>query len=191
MQPVDESVPEYDLPFSRQTLAGILSVLMLVSPIFGVLQASMSHLFFVVYAPTWMFSPSPYMPFYISPFSLLTNFPFYGFKIVFIYFIYKCYSADKTKKTTIRVGIFSELIPFFIFMLPYLIIALISPYPASPPLVIPIPILFVLGYVILKTWPPPEPAAWIASDTEQMWWDREESESSSESKDDDIWPSMA
>jgi hypothetical protein len=169
-------------------MAGILSVVMLVSPIFVVLQAQMGHLLLVVYAPTWMFSPSPYMPFYISPFLLLTNFPLYGFKIVFVYFIYKCYSADKTKKTTIRVGILSEITPVLIFMLPYLIIMLISPYPASPPFVIPIPILFILGYVILKKWPPPEPATWIESDTEQMWWDREESEPPSESKDEDIWP---
>lgn len=188
MQSADNSATRHDLPVSQQTMAAILLIVMLLSPILVAFTAFIDGFRLVIYAPTWILVIGTWPYFLISPLVLLSNFAFYGLKIIFVYFVHKSYSAEKTKKTTIRIGILSELVPFLFMMAPGLIMALFYPYGASIPFVVPVPIVLLLGYLVLRTWPPPATPAWIESDNEQMWWDKAETEETTEPEQEDVWP---
>ncbi len=168
-------------------MAAILLIVMLLSPIFVAFTVYIAGFTLAVYAPTWILEIGSYSYFFINPIVLLSTFPFYGLKVIFIYFVYKCYSAEKTRKTTIRVGILSELVPFLFMMAPIIIIALFYPYGTGIAF-IPVPTVLLFGYMILRTWPPPATPTWIESDTEQMWWEKGETEEIREPVEGKVWP---
>ncbi len=187
MQSVDNSAYRHDLPVSQQTMAAILLVVMLLSPMFIVFTVYIGGSTLSIYAPTWILALGSYSYFYINPIMLLSNFPLYGLKVIFIYFVHKCYSVEKTRKTTIRVGILSELLPFLFMMAPTIIMVLFYPCGTNFAF-IPVPIVLLLGYLVLRTWPPPATPTWIESDNEQMWWEKEETEEITEPEQEDVWP---
>lgn len=168
-------------------MAAILLIVMLLSPMSIAFTAYIGGFSLTIYAPTWILATGSYSYFFINPIVLLSTFPFYGLKVIFIYFVYKCYSAEKTRKTTIRVGILSELLPLLFMMAPIIIIVLFYPYGINSAF-IPVPIVLLLGYLILRTWPPPATPTWIESDTEQMWWEKEETEEIRGPVQEDVWP---
>jgi len=111
--------------------------------------------------------------FNFSPSWFLASLPYAFVRYIFVYMMYRFYTGKATRRRTIMTGIVSELplpVLFLITMIPML---LFSP-PGMGfyfPIFIPVPILFVVGYAIIRFRPPPEEEVWIDREAATQWWD--------------------
>jgi hypothetical protein len=92
--------------------------------------------------------------------------------------IHRLYKGKTTRKRAIIVGIAAELQVNTIFCIPYLIMLLLNPYSTFYyPMMIPIPLLLILGVILFRVSPPPgEPSVWRDDDKEGYWWGKSEDE---------------
>jgi len=118
-----------------------------------------------------------YGSFYFSILNFIVGLPFMFFRIVFVYYIYKYYLRNATLKRVIIVGILSE-VQFSLFGLVFLLNAIVNPY-ITIIFSVPIPILFIVGLLIIRTFPRPEgTSVWTKSKESNDWWEEEQKETS-------------
>lgn len=102
----------------------------------------------------------------------LVGFPFMFLRLVFVYQVYKYYLGTTTKKRVVITGILAEL-QFALISLAIIPIGLSSPGIAAI-LSIPIPILLVVGFLMLRYIPKPKGTSeWTELDEDKDWWDKE------------------
>jgi hypothetical protein len=92
-----------------------------------------------------------------------------GLRPVFVGMIHRFYKGKNTRKSEIIVGIAAELQSVTMFYIPFLIMVLLNPYdPFYYPIVIPIPLLLILGVILFTISPPPgEPSIWLDDDMDE------------------------
>ncbi len=144
-----------------------------------------------VMAMTWMMFIDPYSVNWMNdPLILMVGIPTAFLRLVFGYMVVRAYQGKTTKRRAIIAGIASELQVAVIFYVPMVLFQLLSPYPQGYyPIVLPIPVLLILGLGIMRIWPPSgEPTTWTDDDSQGHWW-----ESSTETADNrvmlsrDVW----
>jgi hypothetical protein len=105
-----------------------------------------------------------------TPLMFIGNLPITFLRIVFVYQMYRCYQSRTTIKSTLLVGVASELQSSLIGNLSMLIpvFSLFSQF------FIPIPALFLAGLVTIKMAPPPKTSIpWKHQEESKSWWARE------------------
>jgi len=118
------------------------------------------------------------LDFYFNPFNLLATLPLTFLRIGFMVMMIRLYQGKTTRKRTLIVGILSELQLVGFFYGNMLIMMLIYPYPMFYlQIMIPIPILLLVGFLIMHFDPPTEGTTWIEEEKTGSWWDRQDEKS--------------
>ncbi len=102
----------------------------------------------------------------------LVGLPFMFFRLVFVYQVYKYYLGTTSRKRVVITGILGEL-QFPIISLLMIPICLSNPNLAVI-ISIPIPILLIAGFLMLRYIPKPKGISeWTELDEDKDWWDKE------------------
>ncbi|MFW9931045.1 MAG: hypothetical protein ACFFDR_00100 [Candidatus Thorarchaeota archaeon] len=121
--------------------------------------------FFYEYGSNFTFSFTPYIFF--------STLPVVFIRYVFVFMMYRYFSGKTTRKRAIITGVASEIqLPalYLILMIPSFLFTPPGGYFFFP-LIFPVPVLFVVGYAIIRFRPPPEDETWIDKEVAKQWWD--------------------
>lgn len=150
---------------SPGAVGGIMAVVALVSPVTMQMTFFSGYSMTTIVAMTWMYyfgGLGPIMfPFLFLPYILIASLPQTFLRIVFVAMMYRLYSGNSTKTRVIIVGIAAEIqtpVMAYVTILP-LYLSNIIPIDFIP-LIIPIPILLIIGLLILRVFPFPELKLW-------------------------------
>jgi hypothetical protein len=164
---------------SPRTIVAIMALVALFVPF--AIQAAITPWYSEIYlfAMIWQWQSGYWMPYMLfNPLMLIVMIPMAGLRLVFVGMIHRLYKVKTTRRRVGIIGIAAELQFVSIFYFPFIIMILLNPY-YSPyfPIVIPIPLLLVLGVILFKVSPPPgEPSVWRDDDKEGYWWEEPEGE---------------
>ena len=161
---------------SPQTVGAITGIVALFGPV-GIIFIPASG--FTVAAMTWVFysaSMGPFSNFMFDIFTLFASLPFTFLRLVFVWMIYRLYRGKTSLKRVAVVAIATELQLLVIFLISYLPMLLMYPGWYPLPLLIPIPLLTLVGFVLTKIAPPPEDSLWIEEKQTQYWWQKTKKE---------------
>lgn len=119
----------------------------------------------------WLQGGWPMPPFYML-YSAIMSLPMHIPKFAFVYMIYRYYMGKTTRNRAIIVGLISEIwwwIPNLIIMM---MIMMTSPY-GYYSLILPIPILFLFGIIIMLKIPAPDiETPWKDFKEKADWWEK-------------------
>jgi hypothetical protein len=166
---------------SHRTIIAIMALVALFVPFSIQPVITPWYQYIILLAMTWQSDYwNPYL--LLNPITLIGRLLFSGLRLVFVGMIHRLYKGTTTRKRAIIAGIAAELQLVTIFYIPFLIMVLLDPYSTYHyPVVIPIPLLLILGVILLRISPPPrEPSVWRDDDKEVYLW--EESEDDDEIK---------
>ncbi|MHA1577963.1 MAG: hypothetical protein ACTSU3_11440 [Candidatus Thorarchaeota archaeon] len=161
-------------------VGGIIGIVAVISPI-GVIfrNEGWGDLSSMIISMMWEMNYSPWgQDFQFNPFNLLGTLPLTFLRIVFVIMMIRLYQGKTTKKRTLVVGIASELqiAALFYGAMLFTMLLFLSPIPFFQ-IVIPIPILFAIGLLIMKFGPPAERTMWIEEEKTRSWWEPQDEES--------------
>ena len=87
----------------------------------------------------------------------------------------RLYRDQTTKKKALIIGVAAELQLEAIFLISFLPMILFNPYPGGIqfPIILPIPVLILVGLAIIKIFPPHEVETWVDKDQSGgYWWEK-------------------
>jgi len=164
---------------SPSLAAGIVGIIAVISPIAIMLtDYGWGDLSAMIISMMWQMNYSSWgQEFRFDPFSLFASLPFTFLRIVFAIMMMRLYQGKTTKKRAILVGIASELQLAVIYYLPTLFMLLFAPSMYFYiQIIIPIPVLFAIGLIIMKFSPPAERTMWIEDEKTGSWWEKSDEE---------------
>jgi len=135
-------------------------------------------LYFSIIGVLWTFTSSPNYTYLeiTNIFTLAITIPFGFLRLAYAYQMVRFYKGRTTKKRTLTLGVVSEL-PFAILFIPFFIMWFLNPY-GSMNLTGPTLILLIVGILIIRLKPPPEPPEiWKEMPEEKPWWVEESTHS--------------
>ncbi|MHA2004185.1 MAG: hypothetical protein ACW975_06650 [Candidatus Thorarchaeota archaeon] len=108
-----------------------------------------------------------------DPMMLLATLPFSFMRIGFVFMIWRVYQGKTTTSRALKVGIAAELWFPLLYYLPNVISLLIIPMAFMVwPLSIPLPILLLSGWLVLRLRPPTEVlSSWVDEEQPEKWWE--------------------
>lgn len=162
-------------------VAGIIGIIAVISPIAIMFtDYGWGDLSAMIISMTWQMNYSSWgQDFRFDPFSLFASLPFTFLRIVFAIMMMRLYQGKTTKKRTLLVGIASELQLAVIYYIPTLLMLLFAPSMYFfIQIIIPIPVLFAIGFLIIKFAPPTERTMWIEDEKTSAWWEKSDEEPS-------------
>lgn len=128
-----------------------------------------------IYYYSWndyMYDPIPPIMARFDPLMFLGTLPIVFLRYIFIIMMYRYYSGKTTRIRTLFAGVIAELqLPAFYYILMTISFIL---YPGGMfyiPLVIPTPLLLLVGYALIRYRPPIEDEVWIDRESTKQWWD--------------------
>jgi len=129
------------------------------------------------------YSPVPAPQIYFEPLLIVGTLPLLFLRYIFVYLMYRLYTGKTTRKRTLLCGIAAELqIPAFYYILTLPSLLFYPPgYGFYFPLIIPTPLLFISGYLIIRIRPPATDASWIEEEPKSQWWGSSETSQQPES----------
>ena len=164
---------------SPRTIVVIMALVALFVPFAMQVTINPWDSYIALIAMTWQLQPYYWNPYYLfDPLLLIMTIPMAGLRLVFVGMIHRLYKVKTTRRRVGIIAIAAELQFVTIGYTPYIIMYLLLPY-YSPyfPIVIPIPLLLVLGVILFRFSPPPgEPSVWRDDDKEGYWWEESEDE---------------
>ncbi len=121
-----------------------------------------------------IYEPAPPISTYVNPDMFISLLPFSILRYIFVLLMYRFYSGKTTKRRAILTGIISELIMPIFYLITLIPSLILTPYGYEFyfPILIPTPLLFLIGYAIIRFRPPHEDEVWIDRDTTKKWWDK-------------------
>ena len=166
--------------FAPGTIGALIGVLAIFMPI-GMITYDYGYA--QVMAMTWIYfyypiEPGYFLPnFIFDPFMLIASLPFAVMRPVFAFMMMRAYQGKTTGRRALLSGLIAEIqFPLFFYGIS-LISFMAYPYPASFPLLVPIPILIIVGLIIVRAFPPDAtPTKWSEEDQEKSWWEEPEVE---------------
>ncbi|MFW9846125.1 MAG: hypothetical protein ACFFD6_05230 [Candidatus Thorarchaeota archaeon] len=166
--------------FAPGAIGALLGVLAIFMPI-GMMTYDYGYA--QVMAMTWIYFyyPQdigyPFLNFMFDPFMLFASLPYAFMRPVFAFMTMRAYQGKTTGRRALLSGLIAEVqLPLFFYGI-FLVSFMMYPYPAYIPLLLPIPILIIVGLVILRAFPPDaRPTKWSEEDQKKSWWDEPEVE---------------
>jgi hypothetical protein len=164
---------------SPRAVVAIMALVALFVPF--VIQAAITPWYSEIYlfAMTWQWQSGYWMPYMLfNPLMLIVMIPMSGLRLVFVGMVHRLYKGKTTRRRVGIIGIAAELQFVTIFYTPYIIMFFLLPYyTAYFPIVIPIPLLLIIGVILFRvSTPPGEPSVWRDDDKEGYWWGESEDE---------------
>jgi hypothetical protein len=170
--------PAYNHDENRQiNPAKVLTVMVLIALIvpdtLGIHILNDGNLVVIVNSLLWVYQLSnnkSNFTLLLLPLDFLASLLYRFFRVLFVWQMYRFYKNESTKRFTIAIGICSELFMYVLFEVVGRIIVLLLGQIVNIHYVIPIPILFLVGYVLIRYYPPSiSPNKWdLTNDTK--WW---------------------
>jgi hypothetical protein len=164
---------------SPRTVVAIMALVALFVPFAIQVSINSWNSYIYIFAMTWQWQSDYWMPYYLfNPLMLIIMIPMAGLRLVFVGMVHRLYKVKTTRRRAGIIGIAAELQFVTILYSPYLLMFLLNPY-NTPwiPMMVPIPIMLVLGVILLRFSPPPgEPSVWRDDDKEGYWWEESEDE---------------
>jgi hypothetical protein len=167
-----------DKPASPTAVGIVLAVLALFAPLGFQGFTHYEGLTLSMIAVCWELYLSPYQSYLAiaNPFMLIAMMPFGFLRLAFAYQMVRFYKDKTTRRRTFALGVVSE-IPFMVLFLLNLIMMLLFPFGFTF-LCGPTPILLIVGILIVRLKPPPEPPEiWEEMPEEKPWWVEESTHS--------------
>lgn len=162
---------------SPSLVGGIMGIIAVLSPIalsyniygWGEMNSMVIAMMWQVYIYSWRVN--------FDPSGLIASLPLTCLRIVFVVMMIRLYQGKSTKKRTLLVGFASALQLAAVFY-GVMIFDWMS-YPSFNPfsiIIIPVPILFVIGLLIMQFYPPEEGTMWIEEEKTSSWWEKADEE---------------
>jgi len=164
---------------SPMTIGTIMAIVAILAPVGASIHSytGFTEYNVTIVAMTWLLIVDPFGSYwFVQPLLFFSTLPMTFLRFVFAYMMVRVYQGKSTRKRALVVGVASELQYPVIYLLPILV-GVFTPFPVFPiPLFLPIPILLLLGFLIIRIRPPAQlPVSWRADD-QSGWWQEDKND---------------
>jgi len=165
---------------TRYMVLLITLIVALFSPVIAILYNSPYYSYVQIMAMTWVwYGSGGGMPIPLLFFFIISSLPFTFMRLVFVYMVNRYYLGKTTRQRILIAGIIAEAQAPIIYSLPYIIMLILSPGSSYFPMyAIPVPILIIVVFLLMRFRPPPERKSWVDNGEKGGWWSDEEAEPS-------------